>query len=153
MKDPAFLPSSIYPPILPSNLSLSTNRDDHLIPIFSHELFTFKSELTSLYMHPTDYTFKLFDKNQDLMMTLTHFDDTNKKNHKNSRIQTPSVLETDLLPPPSLPSCFNPTTKTSFYQDFTQSYCTTLTTSHYQDLLLTPSLPFSQQPGTGSSRN
>ena len=49
MKDPIFLSSPIYPPILPSKPSLSTNRDDHIIPILSHNRF---------YMHPTDYTFR-----------------------------------------------------------------------------------------------
>ena len=36
--------------------SLPTTRDDHLIPILSNDHFTFKAHLTSLYMHPTDYT-------------------------------------------------------------------------------------------------
>ena len=45
--------------------NLLNKRDDYLIPILSTEIFTFKSQLTSLYMHPTDYTFKLHDKNQD----------------------------------------------------------------------------------------
>ena len=61
MKDPAFLFSPVYPPILPSNFSLSTNRYAYLILILSHDHFTFKSQLTSLYRHPTDYTFKLYD--------------------------------------------------------------------------------------------
>ena len=65
MKDPVFLSSPIYPPFIPSKLSLSTNRDDHLIPILSHDDFIFKAQLTSLYMHPTDYSFRLYDKNQD----------------------------------------------------------------------------------------
>ena len=63
MKDPTFLSSPIYPPILPSKPSLSTNRDHHLIPILSHNKFTFKAQLTSLYTHPTDYTFRLYDQN------------------------------------------------------------------------------------------
>ena len=33
MKDPIFLPSPIYPPSIPSKISLCTNRDDHLISI------------------------------------------------------------------------------------------------------------------------
>ena len=65
MKDPVFLSSPIYPPFISSKLSLSTNRDDHLIPLLSHKNFIFKAQLTSLYMHPTDYSFRLYDKNQD----------------------------------------------------------------------------------------
>ena len=65
MKDPAFLSSSVYPPIIPTKPQLSTNRDEYLTPILSTNQFSFKSQLTSLYMHPTDYTFKLYDKNQD----------------------------------------------------------------------------------------
>ena len=38
MKDPIFLSSPIYPPILPSKLSLSTIRDDHLIPTLSQQI-------------------------------------------------------------------------------------------------------------------
>ena len=63
MKDPAFLSSPIYPPIMPTKPQLSTTRDDYLI--LSTNRFSFKSQLTSLYMHPTDYTFKLHNKNQD----------------------------------------------------------------------------------------
>ena len=63
MKDRILLSSPIYPPILASKHSLSTNCDDHLIPIPSHNRFRFKAQMTSLYMHPTDYTFRLFDKN------------------------------------------------------------------------------------------
>ena len=66
MKDPVFLPSPIYPPFIPSKPSLSLNRDDHLIPLLSHDDFIFKAQLTSLYMHPTDYSFRLYDKNQDI---------------------------------------------------------------------------------------
>ena len=66
MKDPVFLSSPIYPPFISTNSSLSTtNRDDHLILLLSHDDFTFKAQLTSLYMHPTDYSFRLYDKNQD----------------------------------------------------------------------------------------
>ena len=70
MKDPAFLSSPVYPPILSSNYSLSTNRDDHSIPLLSHNRFIFKSQLNSLYMLPTDYTSKLNDKNQDFVPSL-----------------------------------------------------------------------------------
>ena len=66
MKDPVFLSSPIYPPFILSKPSLSTNRDDHLIPLLSHDDFIFKAQLTSLYMHPTDlFLFRLYDKNQD----------------------------------------------------------------------------------------
>ena len=64
MKDPVFLSSPIFPPTIPSKHSLSTTRDDHLIPLLSQDIFTFKAKLTSLYMHPTDYTFHLYGKNQ-----------------------------------------------------------------------------------------
>ena len=37
MKDPVFLSSPIYPPFIPSKPSLSTNREDHWIPLLSHE--------------------------------------------------------------------------------------------------------------------
>ena len=58
MKDPVFLSSPIYPPLIPSKTSLCTNRDDHLNPLLSHDDFVFKAQLTSLYMHPTDYSFR-----------------------------------------------------------------------------------------------
>ena len=70
MKDPAFLSSPIYPPILPPKPQLSTNRDDYFVPILSTNRCSFKSQLTSLYMHPTDYTFKLYDKNQDFITSI-----------------------------------------------------------------------------------
>ena len=62
MKDPVFLSSPIFHPKIPSQPSLSTTRDDHLIPILSQDNFTFKEQLTSLYMHPTDYTFRQCNK-------------------------------------------------------------------------------------------
>ena len=65
MKDRVFLSSPIYPPFIPSKPSLSTNRDDHLIPLLSRDDFIFKAQLTSLYMHPTDYSIRLYDKSQD----------------------------------------------------------------------------------------
>ena len=65
MKDPVFLSSPIYPPVIPSKTSLCTNRDDYLLPLLSHDDFIFKAQLTSLYMHPTDYSFRLYDKNKD----------------------------------------------------------------------------------------
>ena len=76
MKDPAFLSSPVYPPILPSKPSLSTNRDDYLVPNvyigtnWLHDHFTLKSQITSLYMHPIGYTFKLFDKNQVFFLSI-----------------------------------------------------------------------------------
>ena len=70
MKDPAFLSSPIYPPFIPSKSSLSTTRDDHLIPLLSHDDFIFKAQLTSFYMHPTDYSFRLYDKNEDFFTSI-----------------------------------------------------------------------------------
>ena len=67
MKDPVYLSSTIFRPKISSQLSLSTTRDDHLIPILSKAIFTFKAQLTSLYMHPTDYIFRLYNKNQAIM--------------------------------------------------------------------------------------
>ena len=49
MRDPVFLSSPIYPPFISTNTSLSTNRDDHLISLLSHDDFTFKTQLTSLH--------------------------------------------------------------------------------------------------------
>ena len=59
MTDPIFLSSPIYPTNLPSKPSLFTNRDDLLIPILSLHTFTLKAQITSLYNHPTDYTFRV----------------------------------------------------------------------------------------------
>ena len=70
MKDPVFLSSSIFSPIIPSQPSLSSTRDDHLIPLLSQDNFTFKAQLISLYMHPQDYTFRLYDKNQDFLTSI-----------------------------------------------------------------------------------
>ena len=70
LKDPVFLSSPIYPPSIPSKVSLCTNRDDHLIPLLSHDDFVFKAQLTSLYMQPTDYSFCLYDKNQDFFTSI-----------------------------------------------------------------------------------
>ena len=49
---PTFLSSPIYPPVISTNSQLSTTRDDYLIPILSTNHFSFKAQLTSLYMHP-----------------------------------------------------------------------------------------------------
>ena len=70
MKDPVFLSSPIFPPKISPQPSLSTTRDDHLIPLLSQDNFTFKAQLTSLYMHPTDYTFRLYDKNKDFFTSI-----------------------------------------------------------------------------------
>ena len=48
IEDPIFLSSPIYPPSIPSKVSLCTNRDDHLIPLFSTDNFIFKAQLTSI---------------------------------------------------------------------------------------------------------
>ena len=70
MKDPVFLPSPIYPPFISPKSSIPTNRHDHLISLLSHDDFIFKAQLTSLYMHPTDYSFRLYDKNQDFFTSI-----------------------------------------------------------------------------------
>ena len=70
MKDPVFLSSPKYSPSKPSKTSLCINRDDHLIPLLSHGDFVFKAQLTSPYMHPTDYSFRLYDKNQDFFTSI-----------------------------------------------------------------------------------
>ena len=70
MKDQFFLSSQIYPPSIPLKVSLCTNRDDHLIPLLSNGDFVFKAQLTSLYMHPTDYSFRFYDKNQDIFTSI-----------------------------------------------------------------------------------
>ena len=63
MKDPVFFSSPKYPPILSTSPSRSTNCDDRLIPLLSQDSFTFKAQLTPLHLNPTDYTFRLYDKN------------------------------------------------------------------------------------------
>ena len=70
MIDPVFLSSPIYPPFISSKPSLSTTRDDHLITLLSHDDFIFKAQITSLYMHPTDYSFRLYDQNQDFSTSI-----------------------------------------------------------------------------------
>ena len=62
MKDPVFLSSPVFTPKKHSQRSLSTIRDDHLIALLSQDNFTFEAQPTSLYMHPTDYTFRLMTK-------------------------------------------------------------------------------------------
>ena len=51
MKDPLFLYSPVRPPTIPSKPSLSTNWDDHLIPLLSQYNFFFKAQLTYLYIY------------------------------------------------------------------------------------------------------
>ena len=63
MKDHIFFTSPVYTPVISPKDSISTQRDDYLIPILSTETFTFKAQLTSLYMHPTDYNSKIYGKN------------------------------------------------------------------------------------------
>ena len=70
MKDSVFLFSPINPLFIPSKPSHSTNRDDLLIPLLSHDDFIFKAQLTSLCMHSTEYLFRLRDKNQDFFLHL-----------------------------------------------------------------------------------
>ena len=70
MRDPVFLSLPVFPPTLPSKPSPSTNRDDHLKPILSQDNFIFKAQLTSLYIYLTDYTFRLYDKNQDFFTSI-----------------------------------------------------------------------------------
>ena len=70
MKDPVFLSSPIFSSKIPSQPSISTTRDDHLIPLLSEDNITFKAQLTSLYMDPTDYTFRLYDKNHDFFASI-----------------------------------------------------------------------------------
>ena len=70
MKDPVFLSSPVFHPTIPSKPSLSTVRDDHLIPVLSEDNFIFKAQLTSLFMYPTDNTFRLYVKNQDFFTSI-----------------------------------------------------------------------------------
>ena len=70
MKDPAFLSSPVYPPIIPPKPQLSTNCDNYLVPKLSTSRFSFKSQLTSLNLHLTDYSFKLYNKNQDFFTSI-----------------------------------------------------------------------------------
>ena len=70
LKDLVFLSSPEFPPTVPSKPSLSTNRENHLIPLLSQNNFTFKAQLISLHMHPTDYTFCLYDKNHNFLHPL-----------------------------------------------------------------------------------
>ena len=64
-----FYLSSIFTTHL-SKRFVSTHRGDSFIPIHTNDTLTFKSQLTSLYKHPRDYTFKLYDKNQDFFTSI-----------------------------------------------------------------------------------
>ena len=66
-QDPVFLSSPVFPPKILFQPSLSTTRDDHLFSLLSQDDFTFKAQMTSLY--PTNYTFRLYDKNQDFFLS------------------------------------------------------------------------------------
>ena len=123
MKDPVFLSSPIFPPEVPSQPSLSTTRDDHLIPILSQDIFTFKAQPISLYMHRTDYTFRLFDKKQDFFTSIASkimspyqywLDDGVKIFSRQFIFLRPSIynLKTD----ESDPSIFSLSQKTSHHQ-------------------------------------
>ena len=70
MKDPAFLSSPAYPPLIPTKPQLSATRDNYLVARLSTSRFSFKSQLTSLYMHSTNHTFKICDKNQDFFTSI-----------------------------------------------------------------------------------
>ena len=70
IKDPVFLSSPIYPPFQSTTPPRSLNRDDHLIPLLSQNRFTFKAQLTSFCMHPSDYTFRLYDEKQDFFTSI-----------------------------------------------------------------------------------
>ena len=70
MKNPVFLSSLSFPPVLPSKPSLSTNRYDHLIPLLSQDNFTFEAQLTSPYMYPTDYKIRLYEKYRNFFTSI-----------------------------------------------------------------------------------
>ena len=70
MEDPLFLSSPVFPQKIPSKPSLSTKRDEPLTPLLSQDNFIFKAQLTPLYMFPTDYIFRLYDKNQEFCTSI-----------------------------------------------------------------------------------
>ena len=75
MKDSAFLTSPVYPPIIPTKPKLSTNRDEYLTPILSTNRFSFKSQLTSLYMYlttPSNSMIKVKTSSHQLLLKLWH---------------------------------------------------------------------------------
>ena len=67
MKEPIFLSSRKYSTY---KFFMFNNRDDHLIPRLPQDNSTFKAQLTSHFMHPTDYTFRLYDKNHDCFTSI-----------------------------------------------------------------------------------
>ena len=60
-----FLISPIQPRMLPTKPAFSSQRVEHSIPVLSNFRLTDKAQSTSLYRHPTDYTFKPNDKTPD----------------------------------------------------------------------------------------
>ena len=127
MKDPVFLSSPIYPPFISSKPSLSTTRDDHLIPLLSHDDFIFKAQLTSLYMHHTDYSFRLYDKNQDLFTSIAskimgpyqYWLDNGVKNFSlQFNLLSPTIY--DLKIDESDPSLLSVSQKTTHHQTYTK---------------------------------
>ena len=60
-KDHHFIESGLCPPFIKSLNISNVQRDDHLIVILSTGTFNFKSNLTSLFMIPTDYKFHVKD--------------------------------------------------------------------------------------------
>ena len=122
-----FLSSPIYPPILPSKPSLSTNRDDHLISLLSQDNFTFKAQLTSLYMHPTDYTVRLYDKNQDFFTSIASKILSRYQNWLNNGVKILSLQFNFLCPSrydlkthESDPSFLSVSQKVSHHQTYTR---------------------------------
>ena len=85
MKDPAFLSSPIYPPIIPTKPQLSTTRDDYLVPILSnHRLYTIDHSKITGYLRNYDPIKQYFcllphnDTSRPLIVPqvyLIHFDD------------------------------------------------------------------------------
>ena len=51
--------------MLPTKPAFSSQRVEHSIPVLSNFRLTDKAQLTSLHRHPTDYTFKPYDKTPD----------------------------------------------------------------------------------------
>ena len=70
MKYHLFFSPYIFPPTILSEPSFSTNFDNHLITLLSQDNFTLKAQLLSLFMHPTDYTHRLYDNNQEFSTSI-----------------------------------------------------------------------------------
>ena len=74
LKDPTFLTSPVNPPQISPEDSISTQRDDYLIPILSND--TSLPNLNSHHcIYPTVYTFKIHDISQGLtkIIKFSHF--------------------------------------------------------------------------------